>query len=76
MSSSIKQEDEESLQSYMSCFKVVMLEVRNLDHSIAMLALKKGLKANSFYTSFSKRFPWNFSELLVCANKYIDGKEE
>ena len=52
-----------------------MLEVCNLDHSVAMSNLKKGLKGNSFYFFLSRRFSCNFFELLTYVDKYINAKK-
>ena len=57
----------------MSLFKVAILEVHDLDHSIMILTFIKGLKVDNFYFSLVKRFPRNFMELLIRADKYING---
>lgn len=64
-----------SLRHYMGHFKVVMLEVCNLEPSISMLALKRGLHGGSFYFSLFKKFFRSLLELLVYAKKYINTKE-
>ena len=52
----------------MSHFKAIVLEVYNLDHSIVMSILKKGVKAGSFYFFLSKKFSHDFFELLAWAS--------
>lgn len=63
-----------SLHYYTSRFKAAMLEVRGLEPSISMLALKKGLHEGSFYFSLSKKFPRDLPKLLARAKKYINTK--
>lgn len=43
----IYQQEGESLKDYVAYFKVATLEVYHLDESMAMLALKKGLRTSS-----------------------------
>ena len=52
-----------------------MLEVHDLDNSISISTLKKGLKANSFYFFLSKKFPYDFFELFSQTDNYIIGEE-
>lgn len=59
----------------MSHFKVTMLKVCNLDQSVEMSTLKKGLKGGPFYFSLSKRFSYNLTEMLARTNKYINIEE-
>lgn len=62
----IQQGDKESLRGYMSHFKIAMLEVYDLDQSIMISTLKKGLKASPFYSSFKEIplwFHWNVARV-------------
>lgn len=72
---SAQQEKGESLRHYIGHFKVAMLEVRGLEPSIAMSALKRGLWEGNFYFFLSKRFSRSFLELLAHAEKYINAEE-
>lgn len=41
---SVPQQDQEPLKDYMARFKVAALKVHNLDESVAMLSMKRGLR--------------------------------
>ena len=58
----------------MAHFKMAMMEIHDLNHSVMKSTLKKVLKANSFYFSLTKRFSHDFIELLAHADKYINAK--
>lgn len=51
-----------------------MLEIHDLDQSITMLALKKGLKVSKFYFSLSKGFPHDLTKMLTYADKYVNAE--
>lgn len=55
----------------MAWFKVAMLEVYNLDKSMAMIAKKRGLRTSRFTYSLDKANPKSYSEMLVHAQNYI-----
>lgn len=52
-----------------------MLKVHDLNQLITMFVLKKGLKANPFYSSLSTRLPYDLIEVLASTNKYINTKK-
>ena len=54
---SIKQKEGESLHSYLDRFNTAILEVRNLDQSVAMTALKGGLQRSKLRFSLQKTYP-------------------
>ena len=66
----IKQREGESIRAYVNRFNVAALEVRNLDQSIAMAALKGGLQKNDLLFSLEKKYPRNFADLLAQAEGY------
>lgn len=74
MPSSLSCRRMENLFEAMSHFKIAMLEVCDLDHSVVISILKKGSKANSLYSLLKKNFH-DFAELFVRASKYINAKE-
>lgn len=45
-----------------------MLEVHDLNQSIVMSVLKKGLKAGPFYFFLLERFPYDLTKMLAYAN--------
>ena len=53
----IKQREKESIRAYVNRFNIAVLEVRNLDQSIAMAALKGGLQKNDLLFSLKKKYP-------------------
>ena len=71
----IKQREGESLRSYMGRFNKAALEVYDLDHAVAMTAMKSGLQSGPFLFSLGKRSPTSFTELLTRAEKYARAEE-
>ena len=71
----IKQREGESIRAYVNCFNVTVLEVRNLDQSIAMAALKGGLQKNDLLFSLEKKYPRDFVDLLARAEGYARAEE-
>lgn len=55
----------ETIQTFVNPFNVVTLEIYNLDQSVAMLALEKGLLVNNLKKSLAKTYPKNFAEMLA-----------
>lgn len=58
-------------QHYVARSKVAILEVYNLDESMAMLGMKRGLRTSCFIYSLEKTHPKSYSEMLACMQKYI-----
>ena len=52
-----------------------MLEVRNLDQSVAMAALKGSLQKNDLLFSLEKKYPKDFADLLARAKGYTRVEE-
>ena len=59
----------------MSHFSMATFEVRDLDQSIAMIALKGRLQKNSLVFSLKKKYLKNFTEMLDRTKKYIRAEE-
>lgn len=59
---------------YMAYFKVVALEMQNLNEEVTLSAIKKGLQSSRFIFSLDK-FPTSYSELIVRAHKYACPKD-
>ncbi|XP_038982914.1 uncharacterized protein LOC120110937 [Phoenix dactylifera] len=66
----IKQKEEESLEDYIDRFTAATWEVRELDQSTAMSALKTGARSKRFLFSIENNFPADFTEMLARARKY------
>ena len=71
----IKQREGESIRAYVNRFNVAALEVRNLDQSVAMAALKGGLQENDLLFSLEKKYPRDFADLLARAEGYARAEE-
>ncbi|XP_038976592.1 uncharacterized protein LOC120107395 [Phoenix dactylifera] len=71
----IKQKEGESLREYLDRFTAATWEVRELDQSIAMSALKTGARSYRFLFSIEKNFPADLTEMLVRARKYAKAEE-
>ena len=71
----LRQQEGESIRAYVNRFNITALEVRNLDQSVAMAALKGGLQKNDLLFSLEKKYPRNFADLLARAEGYARAEE-
>ena len=71
----IKQREGESIWTYINRFNVIVLEVQNLDQSVAMAALKGGLQKNDLLFSLKKKYPRDFADRLARAEGYARAEE-
>ncbi|KAG1363562.1 hypothetical protein COCNU_11G003890 [Cocos nucifera] len=71
----IRQKEGESIRAYIILFNTAALEVRNLDQSVAMAALKGGLQKNDLLFSLEKKYPRNFADMLARAESYARAEE-
>ena len=71
----VKQREGESIRSYLCHFNAIVLEVRNLDQSIAMAALKGGLQKNGLRYPLKKTYLKDFVDMLARAEKYARADE-
>ncbi|KAG1365253.1 putative Retrotransposon gag protein [Cocos nucifera] len=71
----IRQKEGEPIRAYVTRFNAAALEVRNLDQSVAMAALKGGLQKNDLLFSLEKRYPRDFADLLARAERYARAEE-
>lgn len=67
---SLKQDNGETLRSYVAHFNAATLEVKNLNESIMMSVLKRGLRNGCLTFSLDKNFLGSYAELLECATEY------
>ena len=51
------------------------MEITDLDQTIAMTAMKDGLRPSRFLFSLEKRFPVDYAEMLSLADKYVNAEE-
>lgn len=63
------------IQAYVSHFNATTLEVRNLDQSIAMLALASNLQKNELEWLLTKTYLGDFARILAQAKKYARTEE-
>lgn len=74
----IKQRNNESLLNYISHldhFNVVMLKIRDLNHSVTISFLRRGLKPCNFFFSLEKRHYRDYAKLLAQPDKYVNAEE-
>ena len=71
----IKQKEGESNRTYVNYFNAAALEVRNLDQSVTMAALKSDLQKNDLLFSLKKKYPRDFTDLLARAEGYARAEE-
>ena len=50
-------------------------EIIDLDQTVVMIAMKGGLRPFIFFFSLKKRFPTDYMEMLVRAEKYANAEE-
>ena len=51
------------------------LEITDLDQTVAMTAMKDGLKSSKFLFSLKKWFPVDYAEMLSREDKYANVEE-
>ena len=72
---SIKQQEYETLRSYISHFNKEALSIDKVDDKILMAALTNGLRNGKFLFSLYKNDPNTMSEVLYRATKYMNAKD-
>lgn len=58
------------IQTFMSHFNMTTLEIHNLDQSVALSVLAKGLLKNDLKKSFAKTYPQDFVGMLAQVERY------
>ena len=69
---SIKQQEDETLRSYISRFNKEMLSINEADDKILMAAFTNGLRKGKFLFSLYKNDLKTMSEVLYRATKYMN----
>ena len=72
---SIKQREDETLQSYISCFNKEALSIDEADDKILVAAFTNGLRKGKFLFSLYKNDPKTMSEVIYRATKYMNAKD-
>ncbi|XP_023905141.2 uncharacterized protein LOC112016915 [Quercus suber] len=68
----IKQEEKETLKSYVKCFTRETLEVDEADDKVQLTTFKARLRSREFITSLAKKPPKTMVEMLLKAQKYMN----
>ena len=71
----IKQREDETLQSYISCFNKEALSIDEADDKILVAAFTNGLRKGKFLFSLYKNDPKTMSEVLYRATKYMNAED-
>ncbi|XP_075654243.1 uncharacterized protein LOC142624530 [Castanea sativa] len=71
----IKQEERETLQSYIKRFTRETLEVDDADDKVQLTTFKAGLKSREFVVSLVKKPPRTMAEMLLKAQKYMNAED-
>ena len=72
---SIKQREDETLRSYISCFNKETLSIDEADDKILVAAFTNGLRKGKFLFSLYKNDPKTMSEVLYRATKYMNAED-
>ena len=72
---SIKQREDETLRSYITCFNKEALSIDEVDDKILVAAFTNGLRKGIFLFSLYKNDPKTMSEVLYRATKYMNAED-
>ena len=72
---SIKQQEDEMLRSYITCFNKKALSIDEADDKILVAAYTNGLRKGKFLFSLYKNDPKTMSEVLYKATKYMNAED-
>ena len=72
---SIKQQEDETLRSYISCFNKKALSIDEADDKILVTAFINGLRKGKFLFSLYKTDPKTMSEVLYRVTKYMNAED-
>ena len=71
----IKQDEKETLRSYVTRFTRGMLEVDESDDKVQLTTCKAGLKSRDFLVSLAKNPPKTMAKALLKAQKYMNAED-
>ena len=72
---SIKQREDETLRSYITCFNKEALSIDEANDKILVVAFTNGLRKGKFLFSLYKNDPKTMSEVLYRATKYMNAED-
>ena len=72
---SIKQQEDETLRSYITCFNKEAFSIDEADDKILVAAFMIGLRKGKFLFSLYKNDPKTMSEVLYRATKYMNAED-
>ena len=72
---SIKQQEDKTLRSYITCFDREALSIDEADNKILVAAFMNGLRKGKFLFSLYKNNPKTMSEVLYTATKYMNTED-
>ena len=72
---SIKQQEDETLRSYITCFNKEAFSIDEADDKILVAAFMNGLRKGKFLFSLYKNDPKTMSEVLYRATKYMNAED-
>ena len=72
---SIKQREDETLRSYITCFNKEALSIDEADDKILVAAFTNGLQKGKFLFSLYKNDPKTMSEVFYRATKYMNAED-
>ena len=73
---SIRQQEDETLRSYIACFNKEVLSIDETDDKILIVAFTNGLRKGKFLFSLYKNDPKTMSDVLYRATKYMNVEDE
>ncbi|XP_075649959.1 uncharacterized protein LOC142620480 [Castanea sativa] len=71
----IKQREDETLRSYITCFNKEVLSIDEADDKILVVAFTNGLRKGKFLFSLYKNDPKTMSDVLYKATKYMNAED-
>ena len=71
----IKQREDETLRSYITCFNKEALLINKANEKILVVAFTNGLRKGKFLFSLYKNDPKIMSDVLYRATKYMNAEE-
>ena len=72
---SIKQREDETLRSYITCFNKEALSIDEVDDKILVTAITNGLRKGKFLFSLYKNDPKTMTDMLYWATRYMNGED-
>ena len=71
----IKQWEDKTLRSYITCFNNKALSIDKVDNKILVAAFTNGLRNGKFLFSLYKNDPKTMSDVLYRVTKYMDAED-